>query len=47
MQVFDFELDDESLAKIDALDTGKNGTWAVDWMNGQEAIKNHPEFLLE
>jgi aldehyde reductase len=44
--IYDFELDAESLAKIDALDTGKDGTWGTDWQNGQEAIKNHPEFLL-
>jgi len=45
-QIFDFELDAEDLAKLDALDTGKEGTWAFDWENGCAGITAHPEFEL-
>jgi aldehyde reductase len=45
--VFDFELDADSMAAIVKLDTGKNGTWAFDWINGQPGIEKHPEFQLE
>jgi aldehyde reductase len=45
-QIFDLELDAEDMAKLDALDTGKEGTWGFDWENGAPGISAHPEFEL-
>jgi len=45
-QIFDLELDAEDVAKLDALDTGLEGTWAFDWENGAPGISAHPEFEL-
>jgi len=45
-EIMDFELDEDDLKKLDALDTGKEGTWGFDWDNGSTGIGAHPEFQL-
>lgn len=44
--VFDFELDADSLAKLDKLDSGKAGSWGFDWLNYLPGLDTHPEFQL-
>jgi aldehyde reductase len=46
-KIFDFNLEPEDMAKLDALDSGKEGSWGFDWNNGFPGIKDHPEFQLE
>jgi len=47
LQILDFELDADSMAKLDSLDTGEAGTWGFDWNNSLPGIKDHPDFQLQ
>jgi len=48
IDITDFELDADDMAKLDSLDTGKEGTWGFDWGTtcGLKGIEKHPEFQL-
>jgi aldehyde reductase len=45
--ITDFELDGDSMTKLDKLDTGKSGTWGFDWNNYLPGVDKHPDFELE
>jgi len=45
--VLDFELDAESMKKLDTIDSGSPGSWGFDWCNYLPTIETHPEFQLE